>query len=76
VIAAMTWPIDIAEELKELDEQHDEKTDYATLVLAQLHYKEALARPEVLKALQNVMMPCIAKDKRCRDCYKFPCVHQ
>lgn len=64
VIAAMTWPIDIAEELKELDEQHDEKTDYATLVLAQLHYKEALTRPEALKALQNVMLPCIAKDKR------------
>ncbi|KAF8607094.1 timeless-domain-containing protein [Ceratobasidium sp. AG-I] len=66
VIAAMTWPIDIAEELKELDEQHDEKTDYATLILAQLHYKEVLLRPEVLKALQNLMMPCIAKDKRSR----------
>ncbi|KAJ1301303.1 hypothetical protein OPQ81_003705 [Rhizoctonia solani] len=66
VIAAMTWPIDIAAELKELDEQLDERTDYATLVLAQLHYKEALSRPEVLKALQNVMMPCIAKDKRSR----------
>ncbi|KAG8715598.1 Topoisomerase 1-associated factor 1 [Ceratobasidium sp. 423] len=66
VIGAMTWPIDIAAELKELDEQLDERTDYATLVLAQLHYKEALAHPEVLKALQNVMMPCIAKDKRSR----------
>ncbi|KAG8738044.1 Topoisomerase 1-associated factor 1 [Ceratobasidium sp. 414] len=66
VVAAMTWPIDIAEELKELDEQHDEKTDYATLLLAQLHYKEALSRPEVLKALQNIMMPCIAKDRRSR----------
>ncbi|KDN42043.1 hypothetical protein RSAG8_07088, partial [Rhizoctonia solani AG-8 WAC10335] len=66
VIGAMTWPIDIASELKELDEQLDEKTDYATLFLAQLHYKEALARPEVLKALQNIMMPCIAKDKRSR----------
>ncbi|KAH7337412.1 timeless protein-domain-containing protein [Rhizoctonia solani] len=66
VIGAMTWPIDIAAELKELDEQLDERTDYATLILAQLHYKEALARPEALKALQNVMMPCIAKDKRSR----------
>ncbi|CAE6409911.1 unnamed protein product [Rhizoctonia solani] len=66
VIGAMTWPIDIAAELKELDEQLDEKTDYATLILAQLHYKEALSRPEVLKALQNIMMPCIAKDKRSR----------
>ncbi|KAG8711383.1 Topoisomerase 1-associated factor 1, partial [Ceratobasidium sp. 394] len=66
VIAAVTWPIDIAEELKELDEQYDEKTDYATLLLAQLHYKEALSRPEVLKALQNIMMPCIAKDRRSR----------
>ncbi|CAE6484806.1 unnamed protein product [Rhizoctonia solani] len=66
VIGAMTWPIDIAAELKELDEQLDEKTDYATLLLAQLHYKEALSRPEALKALQNVMMPCIAKDKRSR----------
>ncbi|KAG9123429.1 Topoisomerase 1-associated factor 1 [Ceratobasidium sp. 392] len=66
VIAAMTWPIDIAQELKELDEQYDEKTDYATLLLAQLHYKEALSRPEVLKALQNIMMPCMAKDRRSR----------
>ncbi|CAE6369742.1 unnamed protein product [Rhizoctonia solani] len=66
VIGAMTWPIDIAAELKELDEQLDEKTDYTTLILAQLHYKEALSRPEVLKALQNIMMPCIAKDKRSR----------
>ncbi|CAE6535100.1 unnamed protein product [Rhizoctonia solani] len=66
VIGAMTWPIDIAAELKELDEQLDERTDYATLVLAQLHYKEALSRSEVLKALQNIMMPCIAKDKRSR----------
>ncbi|CAE7152061.1 unnamed protein product [Rhizoctonia solani] len=64
VISAMTWPIDIAAELKELDEQLDEKTDYATLILAQLHYKEAIARPEVIKALQNIMMPCFAKDKR------------
>ncbi|CAE6475330.1 unnamed protein product [Rhizoctonia solani] len=67
VIGAMTWPIDIAAELKELDEQLDERTDYATLVLAQLHYKEALARPEVLKALQNIIMPCMAKDKRSRS---------
>ncbi|KAG8689963.1 Topoisomerase 1-associated factor 1, partial [Ceratobasidium sp. 395] len=66
VIAAMTWPIDIAQELKELDEEYDEKTDYATLLLAQLHYKEVLACPEVLKALQNIMMPCIAKDRRSR----------
>ncbi|KAG9103444.1 Topoisomerase 1-associated factor 1 [Ceratobasidium sp. 370] len=66
VIGAMTWPIDIAQELKELDEQYDEKTDYATLVLAQLHYKDALSRPEVLKALQNILMPCIAKDRRSR----------
>ncbi|CAE6456708.1 unnamed protein product [Rhizoctonia solani] len=67
VIGAMTWPIDIAAELKELDEQLDERTDYATLVLAQLHYKEALARPEALKALQNIIMPCMAKDKRSRS---------
>ncbi|KAG8738842.1 Topoisomerase 1-associated factor 1 [Ceratobasidium sp. 428] len=62
----MTWPIDIAQELKELDEEYDENTDYATLLLAQLHYKEALARPEVVKALQNIMIPCIAKDRRSR----------
>ncbi|QRW13593.1 topoisomerase 1-associated factor 1 [Ceratobasidium sp. AG-Ba] len=64
VIAAMTWPIDIAEELKELDEKLDERTDYATLVLAQLHYKEVLSRPESLEAMRNILMACMAKEVR------------
>ncbi|QRV99102.1 topoisomerase 1-associated factor 1 [Ceratobasidium sp. AG-Ba] len=64
VIAAMTWPIDIAEELKELDEQLDERTDYATLLLAQLHYKEVLSRPEPLEAMRNILMACMGKEVR------------
>lgn len=60
----MTWPIDVAEELKELDEELDAKTDYTTLLQAQLAYKAALLQPGALKALLDIMKPSLAKTKR------------
>ncbi|KAI9452046.1 timeless-domain-containing protein [Lactarius psammicola] len=56
LVAAMTWPIDIAEELKELDELHDDHdpaagAEYTELRQSHLHYKAALLRPGVLRAL-------------------------
>lgn len=59
----MTWPIDLSEELKELDEQ-DTKADYTVLFLAQISYKAALLQPGVLKALFSIMLPPLAKDRK------------
>jgi replication fork protection complex subunit Tof1/Swi1 len=60
----MTWPIDLSEELKELDDQQDTKADYTVLFLAQISYKAALLKPGVLKALFSVMLPSLAKDRK------------
>jgi replication fork protection complex subunit Tof1/Swi1 len=60
----MTWPIDVAEELQELDDELDAKTDYTTLLHAQLSYKAALLQPSVLKSLLNIMTPSLAKNRR------------
>ena len=38
LMTAMTWPIDLAEELKELDEQFDKGADYTQLLLSHLHF--------------------------------------
>lgn len=64
LVTAMTWPIDLAEELKELDEEEDIGTDYTTLIYAQLSYKASLLQTGVLQALFNILIPCLAKDKR------------
>ena len=66
LIAAMTWPIDIAEELKELDELRDEQdpaagAEYTELRQSHLHYKAALLRPGVLRALLALAVPCLAR---------------
>lgn len=63
----MTWPIDVAEELQELDEDLDAKTDYTALIRAQLTYKAALLQPGVLKALLDIMTPSLLKTKRYAD---------
>jgi replication fork protection complex subunit Tof1/Swi1 len=63
---AMTWPIDMAEELKELDELLDKGADYTQLVLSHLHYKAALLRPGALKAIMGIVFPCLAKDAKQR----------
>lgn len=60
----MTWPIDVAEELQELDDERDAGTDYTTLIQAQLAYKAALLQPGVLKALLDIMTPSLLKTKR------------
>jgi replication fork protection complex subunit Tof1/Swi1 len=38
-MAALTWPIDVAQELKELADEPDVVTDYASLVRAHVEYK-------------------------------------
>ena len=61
---AMTWPIDMAEELKELDEEWDKGTDYTQLMQSHLAYKQALLRPGVMQALFNIMLPPLAKSPK------------
>ncbi len=60
----MTWPIDVAEELKELDDEVDVKADYTTLIQAQRSYKAAVLRPGVFPALLTIMLPPLAKGIR------------
>lgn len=61
LMTAMTWPIDLAEELKELDEELDKGTDYTRLVESHLHYKAALLKPGIIQALFGIMLPPLAK---------------
>lgn len=39
LIAALTWPIDVQAELKEMADEPDAVTDYATLLRSQVEYK-------------------------------------
>ncbi|KAF9001196.1 timeless protein-domain-containing protein [Cyathus striatus] len=60
----MTWPIDMSEELKELDEELDKGTDYTQLMESHLHYKAALLKPGVMDAFFGIMLPPLAKGRR------------
>ncbi|KAJ3814095.1 timeless protein-domain-containing protein [Lentinula aff. lateritia] len=61
LMTAMTWPIDLAEELKELDDQLDSKADYTELLQSHLHYKAAILKPGVLEALFSIILPPLTK---------------
>lgn len=67
LMTAMTWPIDMAEELKELDEDLDKGTDYTQLLQSHLHYKAALLKPGVMQALFGIMLPPLAKSAKERQ---------
>ncbi|RXW22765.1 hypothetical protein EST38_g3081 [Candolleomyces aberdarensis] len=67
LMTAMTWPIDIAEELKELDDELDKTADYTQLLDSHLAYKAALLKPGVMKALFNIMLPPLAKKPKERE---------
>ena len=67
LVTAMTWPIDMAEELRELDEELDRGADYTQLTLSHLHYKAALLRPGVMQALFGIMLPPLAKPTKERQ---------
>ncbi|GJE93432.1 timeless-domain-containing protein [Phanerochaete sordida] len=64
LMTAMTWPIDVAEELKELDEELDKGTDYTQLLQSHLYYKAALLKPGVMEALLGIVLPCLAKEAK------------
>ncbi|KAF9644412.1 timeless-domain-containing protein [Thelephora ganbajun] len=64
LITAVTWPIDLAEELKEMDEELDKGSDYTQLLSSHLRYKAAMLQPGILKALFSIILPCLAKSPK------------
>ncbi|KAJ7201098.1 timeless protein-domain-containing protein [Mycena pura] len=62
LISAMTWPIDMAEELAELDP--GERADFTQLHQAHRHYKAAVLQPAVMTALFALLLPPLAKSPR------------
>jgi replication fork protection complex subunit Tof1/Swi1 len=61
LLCAMTWPIDLAEELKELDEELDKGSDYTQLLRSHLVYKAALLKQDVMQALFGIILPPLSK---------------
>jgi replication fork protection complex subunit Tof1/Swi1 len=66
LVTAMTWPIDLAEELKELDDEADRGADYTQLIQSHIYYKAALLHTGVIEALFNAMLAILAKDAKSR----------
>lgn len=61
LMAAMTWPIDVAEELRELDDVMDKGADYTQLIQSHLRYKAAITRADVMQSFLGIVLPCLAK---------------
>ncbi|KAJ3842021.1 timeless protein-domain-containing protein [Lentinula raphanica] len=64
LMTAMTWPIDMSEELKELDDELDSKADYTELLQSHRHYKAAMLKPGVLEALFGIVLPPLTKSSK------------
>ncbi|KAF7329666.1 hypothetical protein MKEN_00229700 [Mycena kentingensis (nom. inval.)] len=62
LISAMTWPIDVAEELAELEP--GERADFTQLQEAHRHYKATLLQPAVMSAIFAILLPPLAKAPR------------
>lgn len=61
LMTAMTWPIDLAEELKELDEEEDKNADFTHLLESHLRYKASLVTKDVMNALFAIVIPPLSK---------------
>ncbi|KAF7359427.1 Topoisomerase 1-associated factor 1 [Mycena sanguinolenta] len=62
LMSAMTWPIDMAEELAELDA--DERAEFTQLHQSHRAYKAAILQPAVMSALFGLLLPPLAKTPR------------
>ncbi|KAJ7208162.1 timeless protein-domain-containing protein [Mycena haematopus] len=62
LMSAMTWPIDMAEELAELDP--DERAEFTQLHQSHRAYKAAILQPAVMSALFGLLLPPLAKTPR------------
>ncbi|KAJ3565991.1 hypothetical protein NP233_g7283 [Leucocoprinus birnbaumii] len=61
LMTAMTWPIDLAEELKELDDEEDKNADFTHLLESHLYYKASLVNKDIMKALFAIVIPPLSK---------------
>ncbi|KAJ6625085.1 timeless protein-domain-containing protein [Mycena sp. CBHHK59/15] len=59
LMSAMTWPIDMAAELADLDLA--ERADFTELRQSHNHYKAAILQPAVMSALFSLLLPPLAK---------------
>ena len=79
LIAALTWPIDVMQELKEMEDEPDVITDYVSLLRAQVEYKvsraavdRTFAHPQAmllqtngpLRCVLALMLPSLAKPRK------------
>ncbi|GAA5935882.1 Tof1p [Sporobolomyces koalae] len=66
LIGAMTWPINVAEELKDAQILGELKqaVDYTSLVHAHLSYKAAILRHGALRQMMNILGNSLSKSRR------------
>lgn len=65
LMGAMTWPINVAEELRDAYTLGQLKQiDYKSLVRAQMSYKAVILRQGVLPLLIQLMRPALEKNRR------------
>ncbi|ORX39175.1 timeless protein-domain-containing protein [Kockovaella imperatae] len=65
LIAALTWPIDVQAELKEMDDEPDLVTDYQSLLRAQMEYKAMILHTNgTLRCLLALMLPSLASPQK------------
>jgi len=63
----MTWPINVAEELRDaqLLGELKQSMDYTTLIAAQRSYKAAILKENVLKHMMIILANSLSKSRRC-----------
>ncbi|GAA5831127.1 hypothetical protein JCM3766R1_006246 [Sporobolomyces carnicolor] len=68
LIGAMTWPINVAEELKDAQilGELKQSVDYTTLIDAQLSYKSAILRSGSLRQIMRILANSLEKSRRDR----------
>ncbi|GAA6000092.1 Tof1p [Rhodotorula paludigena] len=66
LIGAMTWPINVAEELRDaqLLGELKQSMDYTTLIAAQRSYKAAILKEKVLKHMMIILANSLSKNRR------------
>ncbi|KAF9028283.1 hypothetical protein BDZ89DRAFT_1133743 [Hymenopellis radicata] len=70
LITAMTWPVDVAAELKELDENEEDadvRPEYTHLLTAHDAYKTALCEPNLVHAIFAILLLPLAKPAKERS---------
>ncbi|KAI5476063.1 hypothetical protein MNV49_000435 [Pseudohyphozyma bogoriensis] len=66
LMGAMTWPINVMDELLDAKAQDElvASMDYYTLITAQLSYKAAILQSGALRAMFQLMSPSLGKNRR------------